>query len=82
MERAKNELCKKNNIRIVRIIENGFREFDNCAVITRMNDTLEAYDRAVEMALSMFSIKIDIDTERDMIKIFISFQKYQIERED
>ena len=37
---------------------------------------------AVEMALSMFSIKIDIDTERDMIKIFISFQKYQIERED
>ena len=24
MERAKNELCRKNNIRVVRIIENGF----------------------------------------------------------
>lgn len=82
MERAKNELCRKNNIRVVRIIENGFREFDNCAVITRMDDTLEAYDRAVEMALSMFGIKIDIDTERDMRNIFISFQKYQNERED
>lgn len=79
MERAKNELCRKNNIRVVRIIENGFREFDNCAVITRMDDTLEAYDRAVEMALSMFGIKIDIDTERDMRNIFMSFQKYQNE---
>ena len=56
----------------------------NCAgrTITRMDDTLEAYDRAVEMALSMFGIKIDIDTERDMRKIFISFQKDQNERED
>ena len=75
MERAKNELCRKNNIRVVRIIEKGFREYDNCAVITRMDDTLEAYDRAVEMALSMLGIKIDIDTERDLRKIFISFQK-------
>ena len=60
---------------MVRIIEKGFREYDNCAVITRMDDTLEAYDRAVEMALSMLGIKIDIDTERDLRKIFISFQK-------
>lgn len=35
---------------------------------------------AMEMALSMFGIKIDIDTERDRRNIFISFQKYQNER--
>lgn len=76
MENAKNELCKKNNIRLVRIVEDGFKDFDNCAVITRMDDTLEAYDMAVDMALSMLGIKINIDTERDMRSIFLSYQNH------
>lgn len=76
MERAKNELCKKNGVRLIRIVEPGYKEYDNCFSITCMDSSLEAFDQAVTKAFELFGIKMDIDTERDMRKIFLHYQNY------
>lgn len=76
MEQAKNELCKKSGIRLIRIVEHGFKEYDDCFSIACMDDSLEAFDQSVMKAFEVFGIKMDIDTERDMRKIFVHYQNY------
>lgn len=76
MEYAKNELLKKSGIRLIRILEPGFQEFDDCTCISCKDDTLEAFDQALEIALESFGFATDIDTERDLREIFVNYQQY------
>ena len=66
IENAKNDLCRKNNIRLIRILEAGCRTY-NWALIS-MFDVL--------------GIAMSVDCERDMREMFLWYQKYQMSEKD
>ena len=76
IEHAKNEMVRKKGLRLIRILEPGFRSFDDCACISCADDTLESFDQALEVAMESFGVDMDIDTERDMREIFVNYQNY------
>lgn len=51
IEHAKNEMVRKKGLRLIRILEPGFRSFDDCACISCADDTLESFDQALEVAM-------------------------------
>ena len=42
IENAKNDLCRKNNIRLIRILEAGCRTYDNCMCLQCDDESLES----------------------------------------
>ncbi|MBO5395641.1 MAG: zinc-ribbon domain-containing protein [Clostridia bacterium] len=75
-ERRKNQLCKENDIFLIRVRENGLELFDDCCCIVRKdrkhNSSLN------QIAKEIFSyidntIEIDVDVDRDESKIYESY---------
>lgn len=71
VESAKNVLCKKNNIRLIRILEVGCWNYDNCMCIQSDDETLDTYDWALVSLFEVLGIKMDVDCERDMREMFV-----------
>ena len=69
-------MVRKKGLRLIRILEPGFRSFDDCACISCADDTLESFDQALEVAMESVGVDMDIDTERDMREIFVNYQNY------
>lgn len=71
VEYAKNVLCKKNNIRLIRILEVGCWNYDNCMCIQSDDETIETYDCILITLFKVLGIKMDVDCERDMREVFV-----------
>lgn len=68
-ESIKNDLCLKNRIRMVRILECGDPEYSNCLCITRNNESIEAVSDALGLLFQISDIEADVDVARDMASI-------------
>ena len=78
IENAKNDLCRKNNIRLIRILEAGCRTYDNCMCLQCDDESLESYDWALISMFNALGIAMNVDCERDMREMFLWYQKYQM----
>ena len=76
IENAKNDLCRKNNIRLIRILEAGCRTYDNCMCLQCDDESLESYDWALISMFEILGITVNVDCERDMREMFMWYQKY------
>lgn len=73
----KNELCIKNNIQMIRILEKGLEPFDNCKCFTREDTTsdksLENVLKAIFNYLDLDNSRIDIDADRsNILSLYLS----------
>ena len=76
IENAKNDLCRKNNIRLIRILEVGYLTYDTCMCIQCDDESLESYDWALISMFDALGISMHVDCERDMREMFMWYQKY------
>lgn len=71
LELKKNNLCKENNITLIRIREIGLNPLEDCIIITRNDKKSESsLNNAIEQLFSYLKIKVDIDVERDSSLIY------------
>lgn len=75
IENAKNDLCRKNSIRLIRILEVGCWTYDTCMCIQCDEESLESYDWAFISMFDALGISMNVDCERDMREMFMWYQK-------
>ena len=68
-EVARNWLCFKAGIKLIRIAEPGAREYNNCICITLGDKSFDVLSLAVQTAFDMIGLDADVDIERDMMEI-------------
>lgn len=75
-ERRKNQLCKENDIFLIRVRENGLELFDDCCCIVRKdrkhNSSLNQIVKEIFSYIDN-TIEIDVDVDRDESKIYESY---------
>ncbi len=75
-ELIKNNLCKNNNITLMRIRERGLEAYSDCyCILLDDNRSNICLSKAIEMVLNRIDStnNIDIDVDRDAIKIYESY---------
>ena len=75
-ENKKNAICKENNIRLIRIREEGLDLYTDCYCIKRYNcKTKNSLNVVIQQMFQVIdpNIEIDVDVERDEIEIFESY---------
>ena len=75
-DNRKNELCKSQNIRLIRIREQGLPSLDNCVCVYRSdNYSSISLNNAIVEVLSLIdsSREYDVDTERDSSVIYSNY---------
>ncbi|MBQ6968165.1 MAG: zinc-ribbon domain-containing protein [Lachnospiraceae bacterium] len=69
IEFAKNWLCINTGIKMIRILDPGEPEFDNCICITKTDDSREVMEAVVYAVFEFIGIDADIDFDRDLNEI-------------
>ncbi len=80
-EQEKNEYCKENNITLIRIREQGLRNYDNCICIERKEPEKESsLDEAIRLVLKIIdeSIEADVNILRDKSAITKSYKNRMV----
>ena len=72
-EYAKTMLCKKAKIKLIRILKQKDKGYEDCVNITRLDNSDEALAEAIKMALRLLKIEIESDVQAD--RSFL-FEKY------
>ena len=62
-EYAKTALCRKSRIKLIRILKQRDREFEDCVNITRLDNSDEALSEALKSALQLLRIKADGESD-------------------
>ena len=72
-EYAKTQLCRNARIKLIRILKQKDKEFEDCVCITRLDNSDEALADAIRLALHILGIDIepDVTTDREIL-----FRKY------
>ena len=68
-EWVKNDLCRRNHITMIRLLEKKFKDFDNCICLTYLGYSLEVLDLLIKRLFSIIRIEVDIDIIRDIFEI-------------
>ena len=68
-EWVKNDLCRRNHITMIRLLEKKYRDFDNCICLTYMGYSLEIMDELIKRVFALIHIQADIDVIRDIYDI-------------
>lgn len=69
-EYAKTELCRRARIKLIRIIGIRDREFDDCVIITKLDNSDEALAEAIQSAFGIIRIEIETDVKADREYLF------------
>ena len=74
-ENKKNTVCKEKNVLLIRIREDGLKEYDNCICIVRNNTrSNESLSCVIKELLKMIgNIDADVDVDRDSDIIYSSY---------
>ncbi len=74
-ELQKNNRCKENNIRLIRIREHGLSDYDGCICLFRENnDSNEDLSIIIDKLLKMIDVvKEDVNVDRDRFKIYDTY---------
>ena len=69
--RKKNDddLCRRNHITMIRLLEKKYKDFDNCICLTYLGYSLEIMDLLIKQLFSMIRIEEDIYLIRDIFEI-------------
>lgn len=74
-EQKKNNLCKENDITLIRIRECGLCSYDDCICLHRETNKLKDLDKIIIKLLEHFNIQgCDVDTQRDYVKIMKQYK--------
>ena len=68
-EWVKNDLCRRNHITMIRLLENKYKDFDNCICLTYLGYSLEILDLLIKQLFSLIRIETGIDVIRDIYEI-------------
>ena len=68
-EWVKNDLCRRNHITMIRLLEKKFKDFDNCICLTYEGYSLEIMNILIRRVFSLIRIGADIDIIRDIFDI-------------
>lgn len=69
-EYAKTQLLKNSRIKLIRILRKRDKEFDDCVSITRLDDSDEALEEAIAVALSLIKIDVEINAKSVRERLF------------
>lgn len=69
-ELAKTYLCRNARIKLIRILKQKDKEFDDCVCITRLDNSDEALADAIKLALHILRIEIEPDVKADRSYLF------------
>ena len=69
--RKKNDddLCRRNHITMIRLLEKKYKDFDNCICLTYLGYSLEILDLLIKQLFPLIRIEEDIDLIRDIFDI-------------
>ena len=73
IEYAKTQLCRRAKIKMIRILKQKDKEFEDCVNITRLDNSDEALTEAIKLALKI--LKINLDTGLEVHREYL-FQQY------
>ena len=76
-EQVKDYLCKRNNIRMVRILDADYPASEDCTCIYQMDESTEALEAALKEALHVLGIHMDIDLIRDQDILYNCFLRWK-----
>ena len=68
-EWVKNDLCRRNHITMIRLLEKKYKDFDNCICLTYLGYSIEILDLLIKQLFSLIRIEEDIDLIRDIFDI-------------
>lgn len=68
----KNDLCLKNQIKMIRILESRAEPYRDCLCISRIDDSMEGINESLQKVFELLKVSVDIDVERDIDVIFQS----------
>ena len=68
-EEIKNDLCLRNRIRLIRVLDPGDREYDDCLCIMREDRSYEALSEALSMVFQLLQMPVHVDVGRDLAEI-------------
>ena len=63
-------LCKKAKIKLIRILKQKDKGYDDCVNITRLDNSDEALAEAISLALHVLKIEIETDVVREKEYLF------------
>ena len=66
----KTQICRNARIKLIRILRQRDKEFEDCVNITRLDDSDEALEDAIVLALHVLRIDIDHDVKADRSFLF------------
>jgi len=72
-EYAKTELCRRAKIKLIRILGMRDREFEDCVIITKLDNSDEALADAIRSAFSIIRINIETDVKADREYLFRNY---------
>ena len=69
--RKKNDddLCRRNHITMIRLLEKKYKDFDNCICLTYLGYSIEILDLLIKQLFPLIRIEEDIDLIRDIFDI-------------
>lgn len=73
VENVKNALCRKNGIKMFRILEADDVEYDDCICIQRKDRSIESYQEALQTAFDLLELEIEVDVKNDWNAIIKSY---------
>lgn len=74
-EYAKNQICQKARIKMIRILKKKDREFEDCVCIKRLDYSDEALADAIKLALHILGIDVETDVKAERDYLFRQFMK-------
>lgn len=78
-DEEKNRKCREQQIRLIRIREQGLCSYEDCDIIwLKGNPSDEELDAAIEKVLSLLHLQLDVDLSRDKNKIIDAYHQYEI----
>lgn len=75
VDAKKNQLCINNEIKLIRILENGLKQFDDCICVSRMDNTsIPSLDAAINDIFKILNKNVKVDVEHDYDKIYAQYK--------
>lgn len=69
-EYVKTQICRNARIKLIRILRQRDKEFEDCVNITRLDDSDDALADAIELALHILRIEVERDAKADRSYLF------------
>lgn len=70
-----NQLCRKADILLIRVLDRQEKEFEDCVTLRRLDDSMESFEDALCQIFQLFHLTCDVDLESDYEEIWNEFEQ-------